>query len=210
MNLGTMRSKTRRLSGLRMEALLSDADLDGALNESYRELAGLYSWPFLRFEETVTLAAGEAVVALPFEMRVIGSVSLPGSRLRQVTVDELDRLDDGEPGAPSVFCRLDDRRLRLWPVPEASTSVTVRGQLRVSELEAENDAPVFEPEFHTVVVYRTAARLLAEEGDDSGRTAAYLGEAQAAIARMLEHYMGSGDTASFVMGGNGRRRRGLR
>jgi hypothetical protein len=64
---------------------------------------------------------------------------------------------------------------------------------------------VFDEQFHPMLAYRAASRMLAEEGDDSGRSEFYQTEANVFYARMQQFYLRSGDVGMFVMGGRRRR-----
>jgi hypothetical protein len=48
--------------------------------------------------------------------------------------------------------------------------------------------PVFNEQFHPMLSYRAASRMLAEEGDDSGRAEFYQQEANVFFARMQQFY----------------------
>lgn len=205
MDLSQLRTRVRRLSGVRLTELLPDADLDELLNEAYRELMGLRQWPFLRRELDLTVAKGDREVEVATPMRHIEGVALSnGRRLRQVTVHDLDRLVDRD-DVPEVYARRDERTLTLWPTPAEQVQVRVWAQESPADMTATSDVPVFEPEFHAALAYMTAARVLAEEGDDSGRASMYAEEASAFIGRMEDRYLAAQDAGVFVMGG-GRQR----
>ena len=207
MNLGELRTRVRRLSGVRLEELLPDTDLDALLNEAYRELMGLAQWPFLRAELSETLPAGTATLDVPTPLRHIEGVTLGnGRRLRQVTLHDLDTLVERQ-DVPELYARESERRLRFWPTPETAEQVLVRAQESPADLGSVSDEPVFEPEFHAALAYMAAARVLAEEGDDSGRAQMYADEASSFIERMKDRYLAVQDAGSFVMGGGRQRRR---
>ena len=207
MNLQDLRARVRRLSGIRLTELLPDSDLNQLINEAHREIAALRQWPFLRasFEETLTDCA--CVIELPTSVRLVTGVVLGGgATLRQVTLPELDRLPD-EVGEPLLYARVDDSSLRVWPAPRDTTNFLIRVQQQPPGLVNNGDTPVFEEEFHPVLAYMVASRVLAEEGDDSGRSQMYGQEAGAIIARMDDRYLSSQDAGFFVLGGDNMRRR---
>lgn len=207
MNLQELRTRVRRLSGVRLTELLPDGDLDALVNEAYRELLGLRQWPFLRRELDIAVEAGTEQLSLPDEVRHIEGVALDnGRRLRQVTVHDLDRLEPSE-GVPEMYARRAERELVLWPVPEHPLSVRVWAQDAPDALVGDYATPVFEPEFHPALAYMVAARVLAEEGDDSGRAQMYAEEAGAFIDRMSDRYLAAQDAGVFVMGGGRQRAR---
>lgn len=207
MNLEQLRDRVRRLTGVRLVELLPDADLDALLNEAYREVAGYRQWPFLRADLELTATPGSPGVEVPTQFRHITGVVLPGgSRLRQVTLAELDELSY-ETGEPALYARADQSNLHLWPAPESPTTLLVRLQRQPPDLVADTDSPEFDTEFHPTLAYMAAARVLAEEGDDSGRAQMYAEEVGGFLARMEDRYLAAQDAGMFVMGGGGRRRR---
>ncbi len=213
MNLGSLRDRARSLSGIRLQALRSDEQIDGILNESYQEVVALSSWPFLRGSIEVPVAAGAETFSTPSGFSEMQSVSFKDGigtniRLSQTTLDELDRLDQDQIGEPFHYARVTDRELRLWPAPETPLTLSVRGKLTVEPLANESDEPIFDVQFHPMIAYRTASKLLSEEGDDSGRSDMYQNEASLLYARMQQFYNRTSDVGIFVMGG--RRRRDVR
>lgn len=209
MDLAGYRTRIRRLSGLRLESLLSTADLDAALNEAYRELVGAQAWPQFRFEETVAVDAGDRDVTLPLATREIEGVVLLGedrARLAETTLAELERLDPDEEGVPALYARLLPTLMRLYPRPDANVTVQVRGRRLPDPLVLVTDEPEFDEEFHPILAFLVAARLLGEEGDDSGRRESYLGEVGDMLQRMKGRYTQSKDSGIFIMGGQRKRR----
>lgn len=210
MNLSDLVSRTRSLSGIRLESLRSDDQIEQVINESYQEILGLYPWPFLKGTQSVALTAEATQFTVPAVFRYISGVTLEmgdhTERLKQTTLDMMDEWDGDEVGDPAYYARIDDRTIRVWPAPEAAATVTVRGQLEFDPLGA-GDSPEFAEQFHPVVAYRAAVRLLQEEGDDSGRSEAYQFDAASYLQRMEKFYMASGDIGLIRIGSQRERRR---
>lgn len=211
MNLSDLVARTRSLSGIRLEALRSDEQIEQVVNESYQEILGLYPWPFLKGTATVSVAAEAQTFTVPVTFRWMTGVVLESSgdqtRLKQTTLDQIDEWDKDEVGDTEYYARVTDRQIRLWPAPEAAATLTVRGQLEFASLSAPSDSPQFAEQFHPVIAYRAAVRLLQEEGDDSGRSEAYQFDAASYLGRMEKFYMGSGDIGIIRMGSQRERRR---
>jgi hypothetical protein len=209
-NLSDLVARTRSLSGIRLESLRSDEQIEQVLNESYQEILGIQSWPFLRGTATVALAAEASTLTLPSTFRYLTGVVLSMGdrdyRLKQTTIDQIDEWDADEVGEPTYYARVTDRQLRVWPAPEASASVLVRGQLEFDPL-GPGDEPLFAEQFHPVVAYRAATRLLQEEGDDSGRSEAYQFDSASYLGRMEKFYLASGDIGLIRIGSQRERRR---
>lgn len=203
MNLNQMVERTRALSGIRLQSIRSDDQIRQVLNESYQEILSLFPWPFLRGDSTLTLSAGDDTFETPATYRYLTAVSAGTRRLRQTTLDALDEAEPRE-GEPELYARVDDRNVRVWPTPEVNVTISLRGQVEYDPLSG-TDEPVFAEQFHAVVPYRAASRLLVEEGDDSGRYQAYQQDAAGYVKRMEEYYMSSGDISLIRMGGRRRR-----
>jgi hypothetical protein len=116
----------------------------------------------------------------------------------------MDLLLDEE-GEPRLYARVEDRAIRLWPTPKDAVTLTIRGQVEFEPLETEQDEPVFAEQFHPVVAYRAAARVLAEEGDDSGRSESYQLDAGSYLQRMQDYYMKTNDISLIRIGSRRRR-----
>ena len=210
MNLSDLVARTRSLSGIRLESLRSDEQIEQVINESYQEILGLYPWPFLKGSQTISVAAEATEFTIPVTFRYITGVVLDSGdhseRLKQTTLDMIDEWDADEVGKTTYYARVDDRTVRLWPAPEAAATVTVRGQLEFPPLSSSVD-PQFADQFHPVIAYRAAVRLLQEEGDDSGRSEAYQFDAASYLQRMEKFYMASGDIGLIRIGSQRERRR---
>ena len=208
MNLQELADRARALSGIRLQSVRSDEQVEQVVNESYQEILGLQPWPFLRGDATVSLPAGQPTFTLPQEFRTLTSVLLTmGSdtvRLKQTTVDALDEYEQ-DPGEPAYYARVTDRQIRVWPPPRQEASVEVKGQLEYDLLKG-SAVPVFAEQFHPVLAYRAATRMLVEEGDDSGRSESYQLEASGYLQRMEKYYLASGDIGLIRIGSSRRGR----
>lgn len=190
MNLSDLRGRARRLSGVHLKDLWPDSDVDSVVNEAYHRILALADWTFLHTTETIV--DPDANLEIPEGMAAVRSVAMrePERRdLRPRTVEELDRQPSFQSdGLTWAWAVRDDRTLELWPEPEEGVEVVLRGWKRESEL-GESDEPVFDEEFHAVVAYEAAARILAEEGDDSGRSQAYREEVAGYLLRMGQRFV---------------------
>ena len=211
MNLSALRDRVRALSGIRLQTLRSDEQIDAVINESYFEVLNLGSWPFLFDSETVSLSAGAREFETPTGYDEISSITYSTSindqtRLRQTTMDELDFMEQEEEGDPLFYARIDETTFRVWPKPVSTLSLEIRGKESAATLVADSSIPVFGEQFHPMLAYRAASKILAEEGDDSGRSRSYQEEANVMFARMQRFYLTSNDHGLIVMGSNRRRR----
>lgn len=195
-------ARTRRLAGVRMEALWPHRAVAEEVNDAYRETLALADWPFLYVDATVTTVAGTPQVGLPTTMREVTGLRIDGERrLREVTIEELDRLPDPGEDEPQAYAKVDLDTVRLWPTPDKAYTVSVRGWQQGAALATDVDKPLFDAEFHPVVAYAAAIRILQQEGDDTGRLQHYQQEAGSILARMQKRYLESHDDGMFQMGG---------
>jgi hypothetical protein len=210
LNLSALRDRTRALSGIRLESLRSDEQVDVVINEAYQEVVNLSQWPFLRASQQISIAAGVDSFETPTGYSEVTSVSYTKDggdtvRLQATTVDEIDRLRDDEDSEPFLYARVNDKEFLVWPTPNVSLTLSIRGKRNVEPLVRDVDQPIFDDQFHPMLAYRAASRMLAEEGDDSGRADFYQQEANSFFARMQQFYTRQPDTGMFVMGGRRRR-----
>jgi hypothetical protein len=209
MNLTELVARTRSLSGIRLESLRSDEQIEQVLNESYQEILGLYPWPFLKGSQTVAMSAGEKNFTVPGTFRWLSSIVVTkgdkSTRLKQTTLDLIDEWPDDE-SEPEFYARVNDRTVRVWPAPDDAVSIEVKGQLEFAPLRG-NDEPQFAEQFHPIIAYRAAIRLLQEEGDDSGRSEAYQFDSASYFQRMEKFYMASGDIGLIRIGSQRKHRR---
>ena len=210
MNLSSLRDRARALSGIRLQTLRSDEQIDAVINEAYQEVISLSQWSFLRASQQVVIASGVNSFETPTGYSEVTSISYTNDggnsvRLQSTTIDEIDRLRDEEGPEPFLYARVTDREFVIWPTPNASITFTTRGKQTVEMLSSDSDEPVFDEQFHPMLAYRAASRMLAEEGDDSGRAEFYQQEANTFFARMQQFYTRTPDSSFFVMGGRRRR-----
>jgi len=204
-NLQDLVDRTRSLSGIRLQSIRSDEQIAELVNEAYEEIIGLHPWPFLRATETVAVGADQESLVLPTVFRYISAVIAGERRLKQTTLDEIDELGP-ETGEPHFYARIDDRTIRLYPTTQEPLAVTVRGQLSFDRLSGSRE-PEFVAQFHPILAYRAANRVLAEEGDDSGRSQSYQSDAANYLKRMEEYYLGTGDIGLIRIGSQRQGRR---
>jgi hypothetical protein len=209
-NLAALRDRARALSGIRLQSLRSDEQIDVVINEAYQEVINLSQWPFLRSSQQVSLPSGTNSFETPVGFSEVMSVSYTNDggdtvRLQSTVIDEIDRLREEESAEPFLYARVDDKEFVVWPTPNASLTLTVRGKQTVASLTQDSDTPVFNEQFHPMLAYRASSRMLAEEGDDSGRAEFYQQEANVFFARMQQFYTRQPDSSYFVLGGRRRR-----
>lgn len=199
MNVQQITERIRRLTGILMDDILSDDQILQMVNESYVELMGLADWPFLYVESSVPIVDGVFETVPIF--RAVQSVIAGDKRLRETTLNDIERYYDEPDDEPFAYARIDSNRYRVWPAPGSAMQATVRGIQTPTILFDSSDEPVFDSEFHVSLAYSAASRALAEESDDSGRAQMYMQEAGGILDRMRIRYLTSHDRGVFRIGG---------
>lgn len=202
MNLEALRSRVRKLSGVQMTTLLSNADLDTIINEAYDTIMDLEDWSFLETTYSFATVAGTATHDLQTPLRHIDTIELDdGTVLQPRTAESLDREDpDPEQGEPKFYVHRDHDTIELWPTPDDAYTLHVRGWKTWDAL-AVGLSPTFDEVYHPAVAYLAAVAVLEEEGDDSGRSDDYRGKAVDLVSRMRHRYQRSHSRTLIVMGG---------
>jgi len=209
-NLSDLRDRVRALTGIRLNTLRSDEAIDAVLNESYQEIVNLESWPFLSEQTTASVSSGANSFSTPTGYSQVNSVTYSGptdtqTRMRHTTLDEIDFLDQDDEGSPEFYAKVNEIDFRFWPKAANAFTFTIRGKIAVDNLSGDSSTPVFAEQFHPILAYRASSRILAEEGDDSGRSEFYQLEANTFFSRMQQFYLQSNDRGLIVMGSRRRR-----
>lgn len=212
-DLTSIRARVRSLTGVRSAALVTDADVDAFINDTYHEVNDLHDWPFLEVETTLALTDGDRVVSVPAGFRTARQVVLVIGDKRYELEERPEAMtaqwDNATEGIASRFV-IDDDEVQLdRPVPEDATLELSYSSLPVP-LAAGGDTPVWPVQFHNALEYGAAARLLSSEGDDSDRIQAFNMEYSSTVARMRRRLLTSVSRTSRWAGGTRPRRRGPR
>lgn len=197
MQLSQLRDRVRHLASIRSTALLSDTDIDEAINAFNYMLVGAYDWPQLAANYTVTPSS--QLVVLPSDAAAVTGVqvelgrAVPGA-LRRVGQLEFDQLTRGQEGIPEVYL-VDTATSRITLYPKPSTSVTVRIYYtkKPTVLSAATDVPFVDAEFHLAWAEAAAASVIRERGGDLQRAAGLDGRVRSSISRMRKRYLMNSD-----------------
>ena len=214
MNLTDLRTRVRALTGIPSTSILTDAVLDVYINEAYRDVCRAYDWPWLTATYSLSTAGyNEATgVLLPTsspkirENRILSVYKDSPSSERRVltkrsrwTINE----EDGSMfvGSANEFTTKNGY-LFLYPLPESET-------LKIDYLQVIDDlvatptvtSPVFDDEFHGVVAYGAAVRVLIAEGDDTERRQYYRTQFLEILEQMREEYLSNRDKSTMRLGG---------
>lgn len=206
MNLTQIRTRVRSLTGIRSASLLSDAEIDEAVNEFNYNLLGAYEWPQLVGVQTLNTAALYDGVAYPSSASQIVGVETDiaglGRRthLRGVSLTEYNMLTSTVSGKPEIYVA--DAMLRtvkFWPRPDAEYPVVVHFKRRVSRMAADSDIPVLEEEFHLMWAQAAASSLLKSRAGDASRINNLDVRVNASIARARKMYLMNPDRMALPL-----------
>lgn len=215
MNATELREYARRLAGTVFQEVVSDADVDAFVQETYVEMLNAEEWPFRRSEVDLLTVQGQRVYTLPSPLRHIESVYFPTADAPRMLVerwlparDNEDDYDDQDP--PIEYALVDHQELVLFPTPDGAYTLKVRGLAELPALDPDATVgqdgyePVFHADFHPALAYGGAARVLRREGDDSGRSALYEREVAFHVDRMRHFYLKDHNKGLMRMGGRSR------
>jgi len=190
----------RSLANIYSTALLSDAEINAALQEANVEVALVREWPYLTEVTTVTTVAGDATYPLPVDVHAVLQVTVrDGARrvLSATTVFDADADAGNSYLTAPIFYRFDEAagELVLYPSPGGAEELTVVYQRKATVLDGDTDSPDMAAEFHPVLAYRAAAQLLLDKRGDAKKIEVLAGSYAAYIERMRRHYVISSDRA---------------
>lgn len=155
-------------------AIASDSQINGWINQAIREIGRATMWPFLRVRATVLTVAGIGTVDLPSDCRSITKVSINEGLDTAVSgvIPLSDRwiqhnLDttDGTRGKPqaytdggfkqTVLTSVPVRTLRLWPIPDIAYTLNITYIRRGTVLTDDTHFPPFPEEFDEAILLWT-------------------------------------------------------
>ena len=183
MTLAELRQYVRDLTGVYSTDLLSDALLDRWLKEAYSELNRADDWPWLTSVASGTLATGATTIALTDSSGRIKefTITYPNSLLIQIpsrqsliqTVMGDDQFSYETNAAGNIV---------LSKAFGENVTYKVNFIKNAPTLQAAGTASEIPSEYAGILAYRTAAKVLRSQADDTDRADFYLQE----YASMLE------------------------
>lgn len=200
MNLLSLRSTVRDMTGYMADTLISDARIDAAINEALVEVFDAEQWPQFVAMANVTTTANSPTVTVPGSIAQVLDVWLSGER----TLDRAGRGSaawfEGRLGVPEQWANgATTAQVSLYPTPDSTYTVTVAYRQTPVLLASGTDVPWFPAEFHIMLAYGAAARLLVQEGDETNRAQTYSRQFMDYLARLRERLI-VGPTGPTVMG----------
>lgn len=162
----------------------SHARAERWINQAYREILNLQSWPFL--ETIATGASGAGTVSIPDLRRIRFVQDLDtGDYLQRATLEELaaDQADVTTTGTPELYYIEGGALVSAYPV---GGTLEVHYIKRVSPMSG-TDTPLFSEEYHDLIVDRAMMKAY-KDSDNFENAAALKLEFDAGLASMAEDY----------------------
>lgn len=202
MTLAELRTYVRDLTGVYSTDLLPDTLLDRWLAESYSEFNRSDDWPWLAQISTGTLAIGGTTITLATSAgRVLElTVTYPNSVVEQVvsrkgliqTVDGDDGLFYDVNSAGNIVLSKALTETVTYNVNYLKTAPTLQTSGKASEIP---------DEFEGLLAYRTAAKVLRSQADDTDRAQFYLQELASMVSDLRTELITDDDLGPIQIGG---------
>jgi hypothetical protein len=173
--------------------VVADADWKNYVNDTYQDMLSRCTWfPWNEASASLSFGIGVRSVALPLDAWQVLSVwdatdFLPLVPLEgRVTPYQLYP-QQNETGQPQHY-RVFNNKLQVYPLPTATTSLTVEYVVRPADMVADADLPVFPSIYHGALA--AGAVMLAYKDDGNLQmSGAYQQEYEDQIKRMLVDLM---------------------
>jgi len=202
MTLAELKTYVRDLTGVYSTDLLPDTLLERWLAESYSEFNQSEDWPWLVNIVSGTLAAGQTTITLATSAGRVKelTVTYPNSVLEQVVPRKgLIQTVDGDDGyfydlnssGNIVISKAFDDNV-TYKVNYIKTSPTLQGSGKASEIPAE---------YEGILSYRTAAKVLRSQADDTDRATFYLQEYSSMMDDLVAQLITDDDLGPIQIGG---------
>lgn len=212
MDLSELTTYTRDLTGVYSADVVSDSLIQRWINEAYNEVARVQDWDWLEATFSGALpAAVDGVHTIELDngtRRVLSAYLIDSSDAvtEVIGTSELDHVEasDDNPRYDVTFAGV----LKISPEQEGQQTVKVRYTQANVELVMEGEdeeptSPVFDAQFHPILAYRAAAKVLAFMSDDTNRSQYYMGEYASLLDGMYQMYELDHDYRTFQLGQDG-------
>lgn len=202
MTLAELRTYVRDLTGVYSTDLLPDTLLDRWLAESYSEFNRSDDWPWLVQISTGTLAGGSTTITLATSAGRVKelTVAYPNAALEQVVSRKgLIQTVDGDDG---LFYDIDTSgNIVLSKALTETVTYKVNYIKTAPTLQTSGKASEIPAEFEGLLAYRTAAKVLRSQADDTDRAQFYLQELASMVEDLRTELITDDDLGPIQIGG---------
>lgn len=210
MTLSNLRDYVRQLTGVFSTDVVSDALINIWINEAYNELALLRDWDWLEntYVGTMpTFIGGKYTINLSGGTRRVISayLVLNGAVTEMEQVPTLDIVEYSE--AKAKYDVTYAGVFTFAPDQQVGTTIKVRYTQANVALPSDGSSPLFDGQFHNILAYRAAIKLLGFVSDDTPRSQYYSSEYGGMLEGMISFYELNHDDRAFQMGGDGQKLR---
>lgn len=200
----------RDLTGVHYSDIITDTLIGRFVNEAYAEICGAENWPYMERIDYLNLPANSRLVGTEVGVNKIQQVIVVrnGDNPVQVkaqpvhsTLQLSERITTLHVNTPIVY-DVQEQAIELFPAFDHDVVVEVRYQSVVPTLTGTLQ-PAFKGEYHNMLAYRAAQKVLIMEADQSDRAQVYANEYTAYYDRMVADYLRSHDEGHFEVTVNG-------
>jgi hypothetical protein len=203
MNLTTLRSYVRDLTGVYSTDLLSDALLDRWIQESYTEVNRADDWPWMVNIVTGTLAANVTTITL----------SSPSGKIKEFAVTYPNGLVLQIPSRRGLIQTVEGDDEYFYDCNSSNQIVLSKafGEQMTYKVNYIKAAPLIDPsganatelpsEYANIIAYRTAIKVLYSQSDDTNRAQFYASEYGSLLENMKADLVVDHDLGPIQIGG---------
>jgi hypothetical protein len=207
MTLTELIQYVRDLTGIYSADVVSDGLISRWINEAYGEVARDRDWDWL--EQTFVGAVpapvdGVQSVELEDGSRRVLSAYLVGENGEVKEMVQVPDLNSVEPRSNEVKYDVDFAGVFTF-APEQVTTKTLKIRYTAVNVELEEgaDEPAFDVQFHPMLAYRAAVKVLSFTSDDTKRSEFYYSEFSSMLQGMYTMYELDHDYRTFQLGQDG-------
>jgi hypothetical protein len=194
-----LRRFVRDLTSVNSERV-TDATIDGFLNEAYIELAQAKDWEWLEGTDEVTLAAGQSNFTVSSARRILELFVIRHGEASAVrSVPHL--LDVSERSSTLRYDINSAGTVTLAPTPTTSIDLRYRFITRTVALADDSDIPVFGSAFHKILGYRAALSVAGLMGAPDAFAGFLQSQYRSLFEAMVSNYQLEHSNEPLQMGG---------
>jgi len=207
MNLSALRQHVRDLTGVYSSDVVSDTLINTWVNEAYNEVARERDWDWLEQTHSGLVpapVAGIHTINLTNGTRRVLSAYLINDNGQVEEMSQVPELDHIENDDPKVSYDVNFSGVfRFTPEQRTDLTVKIRYTRTNVNLATNTDVPSFDEQFHVMLAYRAAVKVLQFLSDDTQRAETFLNEYGVLLAGMYDLYELDHDSRTFQLGENG-------